>query len=109
MYSPAAMEKAPAARPARPVMTMVCCPTEPPATPVISARLETRPSIAPNTAGRSQPPLTSRCVWLSRCASCSVASVSMSAMPSPREFAKAPAKPMSPTAGASIVLDKFYF
>ena len=63
--------------PRGPVMTMVCWPTEPPATPVISARLETRPSIAPNTAGRSQPPFTSRCVWLSRCASCSAASVSM--------------------------------
>ena len=57
--------------------------TAPPATPVIRARLETRPSIAPKTAGRSQPPLTSRWVWLSRCASCSAASVSMMAIPSP--------------------------
>ncbi len=33
----------------------------PPATPAISAKLETSPSIAPNTAGRSQPPVTSGC------------------------------------------------
>ena len=79
MYSPAAMEKAPAARPASPVITIVCWETAPPATPVISARLETRPSIAPKTAGRSHPPFTSRWVWLSRCASCSTASVSMMA------------------------------
>ena len=58
-------------------MTMVCWETAPPATPVIRARLETRPSMAPKTAGRSQPPLTSRWVWLSRWASCSTASVSM--------------------------------
>ena len=32
----------------------------PPATPAIRAKFDTRPSIAPNTAGRSQPPVTSR-------------------------------------------------
>ena len=34
-----------------------------PATPVTRPRLETSPSIAPKTAGRSQPPLTSLWVW----------------------------------------------
>ena len=38
-------------------------PPVPPATPAISAKLETRPSIAPKTAGRSQPPVTSACSW----------------------------------------------
>lgn len=80
MYSPAAMEKAPAARPDRPVMMIVCCETAPPATPAMSAKLETSPSIAPKTAGRSQPPLTSRWVWLSRWASCRSAPVSMMVM-----------------------------
>ena len=44
-----------------------CCPRRlaavPPATPAISAKLETSPSLAPKTAGRSQPPVTSRCEW----------------------------------------------
>jgi hypothetical protein len=59
-YSPAAIEKAPAARPARPVSTMVCEPSRAPPTPAISDTLVTRPSMAPNTAGRSHPPDTSR-------------------------------------------------
>src|SRR5579862_919624 len=58
--SPVAMEKAPAARPARPVRTMVCADPPPPPTPAISDTLVTSPSMAPNTAGRSQPPDTSR-------------------------------------------------
>lgn len=60
MYSPAAIEQAPAASPARPVSTTAPLEAAPPTTPVISAKLETSPSIAPNTAGRSQPPFTSR-------------------------------------------------
>src|SRR3954467_237385 len=63
MYSPAAMEKAPAASPASPPSTTARCAAAPPATPAIRAKLETRPSIAPNTAGRSHPPVTSRCSW----------------------------------------------
>ena len=59
-YSPAAIEHAPAARPARPVSTMVCALPPPPPTPAISDTLVTSPSMAPNTAGRSQPPDTSR-------------------------------------------------
>jgi hypothetical protein len=59
-YSPAAIEQAPAARPARPVSTIVCAEPPPPPTPAISDTLVTSPSMAPNTAGRSQPPDTSR-------------------------------------------------
>ncbi len=58
--SPAAIEQAPAARPARPVSTIVCELAPPPPTPAISETLVTSPSMAPNTAGRSQPPDTSR-------------------------------------------------
>jgi hypothetical protein len=59
-YSPVAIEQAPAARPARPVSTIVWVVPPPPPTPAISETLVTSPSIAPNTAGRSQPPDTSR-------------------------------------------------
>ena len=61
MYSPVAMENAPAIRPAMPVSTIAPCPPPPPPIPAISEELVTSPSIAPNTAGRSQPPDTSRC------------------------------------------------
>jgi hypothetical protein len=54
------IEKAPAARPARPVSTMVCASAPPPPTPQISDTLVTSPSMAPKTAGRSHPPDTSR-------------------------------------------------
>ena len=69
VYSPAAIENAPAARPARPASTTAlrlpsARPAVPPATPAMRAKLETRPSMAPKTAGRSQPPVTSR--WCSR-------------------------------------------
>ncbi len=40
---------------------MVCVDTPTPPTPAISAALVTRPSTAPNTVGRNQPPDTSRC------------------------------------------------
>src|SRR5664279_1178099 len=62
-YSPVAMEKAPATRPANPVSTTVRCATPPPVTLAMSAKLDTRPSVMPNTAGRNQPPVTSRWVW----------------------------------------------
>src|SRR5437773_504238 len=64
-YSPVAIENAPAASPARPVSTRSWREPPPPPTPAISETLVTRPSIAPNTAGRSQPPATSRC-WCPR-------------------------------------------
>jgi hypothetical protein len=59
VYSPRAIEIAPATSPAVPVSTTVRGATPPPPTPAISAMLLTRPSIAPNTAARSQPPATS--------------------------------------------------
>ena len=66
VYSPAAIENAPAASPASPARTTAeesVWSRVPPATPAISARFETSPSIAPNTAGRSQPPVTSGWSW----------------------------------------------
>jgi hypothetical protein len=59
VYSPRPIEIAPATSPATPVSTMLLDETPPPPTPAISAMLVTRPSMAPNTAGRSQPPDTS--------------------------------------------------
>src|ERR1700722_8572949 len=71
--SPAAIENAPAASPARPVRTIACCDPPPPPTPAISDTLVTSPSIAPNTAGRSHPPETSRCSgpWCGAASICS--------------------------------------
>ena len=68
VYSPAAIENDPAASPASPASTigLVSLALLPPTTPMISAKLDTRPSMAPNTAGRSQPPVTSGCscsIW----------------------------------------------
>jgi hypothetical protein len=60
VYSPSAMENAPASRPAIPLMMTVCV-LAAAATPAMSAVLLTRPSIAPNVAARSQPPVTSEC------------------------------------------------
>ena len=57
---PAAIENDPATSPARPASTTVDGDARPPATPAISPRFDTRPSMAPNTAGRSHPPVTSR-------------------------------------------------
>src|SRR3954469_21831453 len=66
VHSPTAIEKAPASSPATPVMTTtwVCVMPVAAAMPAISETLVTSPSIAPNTAGRSQPPFTSRWLWL---------------------------------------------
>ena len=72
MYSPAAIEKAPAARPARPASSTALLSSEPPLTPAMRAKFDTRPSEAPKTAGRSQPPVTSEC-------SCEMRSASRSA------------------------------
>ena len=66
VYSPRAIENAPATRPAIPLSTTAgACAAAP--TPAISAVLLTRPSIAPNVAARSQPPLTSPCRWSKSC------------------------------------------
>ena len=61
MYSPVAIENAPAISPATPVKMIAPCAPPPAPIPAISEALVTTPSIAPKTAGRSQPPLTSRC------------------------------------------------
>ncbi len=55
MYSPTAMENAPASRPAMPAMTMAWLFDEAPATPMTRARFDTRPSLPPKTAGRRNP------------------------------------------------------
>ena len=60
VYSPNAIENAPASRPATPLSTTACA-LALAATPAISAVLLTSPSIAPNVAARSQPPVTSAC------------------------------------------------
>jgi hypothetical protein len=57
--SPNAIENAPATRPAIPVRMIVPRSAPPPPTPATSAMLVTRPSIAPKTPARSQPPETS--------------------------------------------------
>ena len=62
VYSPIAIEIAPATSPATPVRMMTSRATPPPPTPAISAMFVTSPSIAPKTAARSQPPETS--AWL---------------------------------------------
>ena len=63
MYSPRPIETAPATSPAKPVRITVCTDAPPPPTPAMSAMFVTSPSIAPNTAGRSQPP--ERSAWWS--------------------------------------------
>src|ERR1035437_6729055 len=53
MYSPTAMLKLPAMRPAMPARTTAwASPADAPATPMIRLTLATRPSVAPNTEGR---------------------------------------------------------
>ncbi len=60
VYSPNAIEKAPASNPATPLITTVCA-SALAATPAISAVLLTSPSIAPKVEARSHPPVTSAC------------------------------------------------
>ncbi len=56
MYSPAAIEKAPAIRPAMPARRTAPAEAWAPAMPRMRATLETRPSLTPNTAARAPPP-----------------------------------------------------
>ncbi len=56
MYSPAAIDKAPASRPATPAVTTLAAVAPAPATPMIRLALETSPSFTPNTAARRLPP-----------------------------------------------------
>src|SRR3954454_22185647 len=98
VYSPAAIEKAPAASPASPASTTAVVSDAarvPPATPAISATFETSPSIAPNTAGRSHPPVTSGC-------SCPIGGVAVSwvlIVPIYREWPVRSSKDSSPDLG----------
>src|SRR6185436_19476479 len=64
-YSPAAIDMAPATRPATPAMTMFCWLVCAAATPSTRLAVETMPSLAPSTAARNQPTRSMRCP--SRC------------------------------------------
>ena len=55
MYSPAAMDMAPAINPAIPVTSRVEWLALAAATPISRLAVETIPSLAPSTAARSQP------------------------------------------------------
>lgn len=55
MYSPAAIESAPATSPAMPVSITLLFPTPLAATPTTRLETDTTPSFAPRTAARSQP------------------------------------------------------
>ena len=59
-YSPAAMEKEPAIRPATPARRTIEPPGLAPAMPSTSETLVTRPSLTPKTAARAPPLLMSR-------------------------------------------------
>jgi hypothetical protein len=61
MYSPVAIDAAPATSPAR---ISAVRPGPLPPTPAIRGPFVTRPSSAPNTTGRSLPPETPRCWWI---------------------------------------------
>ncbi|BBX15891.1 hypothetical protein MDUV_07510 [Mycolicibacterium duvalii] len=63
VYSPSAIENAPASSPATPLITTVSA-LAVAATPAIRAVLLTRPSMAPKVAARNHPPVTSACRWL---------------------------------------------
>src|ERR1700685_3607957 len=64
-YSPAAIENAPATRPATPVSRTIDPPGWAPATPRISETFVTSPSLTPKTAARGPPERTSRWWWTS--------------------------------------------
>ena len=65
-YSPAAIDKAPATRPARPATRIVLRVAADAATPIIRLAVDRIPSSAPSTAARNQPVRSLRCS--SRCA-----------------------------------------
>src|SRR3954468_17132198 len=54
-YSPAAIDSAPATKPATPASTTSCCEAAADATPTSRLAVDTMPSLAPSTAARSQP------------------------------------------------------
>src|SRR6266508_1097750 len=55
MYSPAAIENAPARSPATPASTMIVLSTAAPVNPMIRDRFDTRPSLTPKMAARRAP------------------------------------------------------
>ena len=61
MYSPAAIEKAPASKPASPANAIVVLAAPEPAKPITSELLDTSPSLTPNTAARRAPERSPRC------------------------------------------------
>jgi hypothetical protein len=61
MYSPAAIDSAPASSPARPARRMTCEELPAPAMPATREKLDTSPSLAPNTAARNHPEARARC------------------------------------------------
>ena len=61
MYSPAAIENAPASSPAMPVSRMSRPFVEAPATPMTRARFDTRPSLTPKMTARRVPDRALRC------------------------------------------------
>src|SRR5687768_13271496 len=65
LYSPAAIDTAPAIRPARPARRTTLGAGSAPATPRISPTFETSPSLTPKTAARAAPPCMSRWWWIS--------------------------------------------
>ena len=71
MYTPAALDSAPAPSPATPATSTASREGEAAATPTISEATETIPSFAPSTAARSQPVRLTK--WgSSGCALCGV-------------------------------------
>ncbi len=61
MYSPAAIDSAPASSPARPLVSTTPVRAPAPATPSTRLRLDTSPSLMPNTPARRLPPSALRC------------------------------------------------
>ena len=61
MYSPTAIENAPASKPASPAKAIGVLAAPEPAKPITSEVLDTRPSLTPNTAARSAPQRSPRC------------------------------------------------
>jgi hypothetical protein len=55
MYSPAAIDMAPATHPATPAIKTWCGEADAEATPTMMLPTETMPSLAPSTAARSHP------------------------------------------------------